>query len=282
MNSIADSDAFFDPERMLAQHQAALTLLQGMLSDPHASQIAWLDLASGRGQIISHLQKNLSETERKKIAYQGYDIDNSHSRTAAKTAESLSLAKYGFEIGEIGQFWQRGSTCGPFDFITLTNTVHEIQPLCLAEILARCVERLSTNGRLFIYDMEKLPVSELGAVLWTAAEIKTILTALFRALGSENYEPSVGTWTHRTCNGWNAQIIRSHMQLPENFYDRSADAITATAAKIASLLELKLKVTKTALESLTRFGAETEEEASNKEGLLFQFWALSRALEGIK
>jgi len=282
VNSIADSDAFFDPERMLAQHQAALTLLQGMLSDPHAPQIAWLDLASGRGQIISHLQKNLSETERKKIAYQGYDIDNSHSRTAAKTAEAMGLAKYGFEIGEIGQFWQRGSTGGPFDFITLTNTVHEIQPRCLAEILTRCVERLSTNGRLFIYDMEKLPVSELGAVLWTAAEIKKILTALFRSLGSETYEPSVGTWTHRTCNGWNAQIIRSHMQLPENFCDRSADAITATATMIASLLELKLKVTMTALESLTRFGAETEEEASNKEGLLFQFWALSRALEGIK
>lgn len=282
MNSIADSDAFFDPERMLAQHQAALTLLQGMLSDPNASQIAWLDLASGRGQIISHLQKNLSETERQKIAYQGYDIDNSHSRTAAKTAESMGLAKYGFEIGEIDKFWQGNSTDGPFDFITLTNTVHEIQPRCLAEIFARCVERLSTNGRLFIYDMEKLPVLELGAVLWTAAEIKTILTALFRALGSNNYEPSVGTWTHKTCNGWNAQIIRSHMQLPEKFYDRSAAAITVTSTKITSLLELKLKVTKAALESLTRFGEETEEEASNKEGLLFQFWALSRALEGNK
>lgn len=282
MNAIADSDAFFDPERMLAQHQAALTLLQGMLSDPHAPQITWLDLASGRGQIISHLQKNLSETERKKIAFQGYDIDNSHSRTAAKTAESMGLAKYGFEIGEISQFWQRHSTGGPFDFITLTNTVHEIQPQCFAEILTRCVERLSTNGRLFIYDMEKLPVPELGAVLWTAAEIKTILTALFRSLGSEKYEPSVGTWTHRTCNGWNAQIIRSHMQLPENFGDRSVDAISTTAAKITELLKLKLDVTKTALESLTRFGAETDEEASNKEGLLFQFWALWRALEGTK
>jgi len=282
VNSIADSDAFFDPERMLAQHQAALTLLQGMLSDPHKPLISWLDLASGRGQIISHLKKNLSETERKKIAYQGYDIDNSHSRTAAKIAESMGLAKYGFEIGEIRQFWERGSTGGPFDFITLTNTVHEIQPQCLAEILARCVERLSTNGRLFIYDMEKLPVPELGAVLWTAAEIKTILTDLFRALGSVNYEPSVGTWTHRTCNGWNAQLIRSHMQLPEKVHDRSAEAITLTAKRIALLLEHKLKVTKTALESLTRFGAETEEEASNKEGLLFQFWALSRALEGIK
>ena len=176
MNAIADSDAFFDPERMLAQHQAALTLLQGMLSDPESPQINWLDLASGRGQIISHLQKNLSETERQKIAFQGYDIDNSHSRTAAKTAEAMGLAKYGFEIGELGQFWQRDSTNGPFDFITLTNTVHEIHPACFAEILTRCIERLDDNGRLFIYDMEKLPVPELGAVLWTAEEVKTILT----------------------------------------------------------------------------------------------------------
>ena len=282
MNSIADSNAFYDPERMLAQHQAALTLLQGMLSDPHSTEIAWLDLASGRGQIISHLQKNLSETERKKLSFQGYDIDNSHSRTAEKTAESMGLAKYAFEIGEIGQFWHRGTTGGPFDFITLTNTVHEIQPSCLAEILTRCVERLSENGRLFIYDMEKLEAQELGAVLWTAAEIKIILTVLCRSLGSENYEPSVGNWTHKRCNGWNAQVIRSHMQLPEKFCNRSTQAINATADKIASLLELKLKVVKAALESLTRFNAETCEEASDKEGLLFQFWALSRALEGIK
>lgn len=281
MNAIADSDAFFDPERMLAQHQAALTLLQGMLSDPETPQISWLDLASGRGQIISHLQKNLSDNERKKIAFQGYDIDNSHSRTAAKTAESMALASYGFEIGELHQFWQREATAGPFDFITLTNTVHEIHPTSFAEILTRCVERLGENGRLFIYDMEKLPEPELGAVLWTAAEIKTILTFLFRSLGSENYEPSVGTWTHKTCNGWNAQIIRSHMRLPNDFRDRIDAAITATAEKITELLGVKLNVTKKALEGLTRFGPETDEEASNKEGLLFQFWALSRALEGI-
>jgi hypothetical protein len=280
VEAIADSDAFYDPERMLAQHQAALTLLQGMLSDPKIAQVNWLDLASGRGQIISHLEKNLSSTERSKIIFHGYDVENSYSRSAEKIALSMGLAGYNFEIGQLSEFWQKKPARGQYDFITLTNTVHEINPTNFAELLTRCIEHLGENGRLFIYDMEKLPTDELGAVLWTAGEIKLILIHLCRCLGSPEYEPSVGTWVHRSCNGWNAHIIRPHMQLPTNLNERCAEAIISTAAKVTELLRSKLEVTKGALESLTRFGGETAEEDFDKEGLLFQFWALSRALGG--
>jgi ubiquinone/menaquinone biosynthesis C-methylase UbiE len=44
---------------MLTQHQAALTLLQRLLADPGVSQLNWLDLACGKGQIITHLDENL-------------------------------------------------------------------------------------------------------------------------------------------------------------------------------------------------------------------------------
>ncbi len=264
---------------MLAQHQAALTLLQGMLSAPDRDVIKWLDLASGRGQIIAHLQKNLSETERAKISFQGYDVDSSHSRTASRIAKEMSLGNHSFEIGELGQFWNRDSTNGPFDFITITNTIHEIDPSALSEILARCLERLSSSGTLFVYDMETLPSEELGAVLWSSAEIKSILTSLVRGLGSASYEPSVGAWTHKTCDGWNAQIVRSYLQLPDDYDSRIDSAIESTAAHITDLLRAKLSATKSALEGLTIYGAETEEEASNKERLLFQFWSLSRAIE---
>ena len=280
MNAIADSEAFFDPGRMLAQHQAALTLLQNMLSDPDKRVVKWLDLACGRGQIISHLQKNLSQNQRKKLAFYGYDIDNSNTRTAEKTVESMDLASHKFEIGELGQFWQIDTIAGPFDFITLTNTVHEIHPATFAEILIRCIERLDENGILFIYDMEKLPEQELGAVLWTATEIKKILSLLFRAIGSECDEPAVGTWTHRTCNGWNAQIQKSHLRLPGGFQDRINETVMNMSKRISKMLEEKLQTTQKALEALTKYGSETEEESANKEDLLFQFWAISRALKG--
>jgi hypothetical protein len=75
VNSIADSDAFKDPDRMPPQHQAALTLLQDRLSNPTVVKIRWLDLACGRGQIISSLDGNLSKPALNRLEYWGYDIN---------------------------------------------------------------------------------------------------------------------------------------------------------------------------------------------------------------
>lgn len=279
MNSIADSDAYFNPERMLAQHQAALTLLQGILADPSAAEIHWLDLASGRGQIIANLDKNLTEQHRNKIHYRGYDIENTHTRSAKKTAEAMGMKSVAFDIGELHRFNETIPDSQSFDFITLTNTVHEIDPERLASILFHCVERLSGKGCLFIYDMDRLPSPELGAVLWSASEIRAILSTLCASLGSENYHPAVGQWQHRICNGWNVQIQRPHLEIEDSLDGIRDTTVEATAQQIVELLDLKLAQTRTALESLTQFGAETGEEAAAKESYLYDFWAITRARE---
>ncbi|WP_417851265.1 class I SAM-dependent methyltransferase [Thalassoglobus sp.] len=279
MNSIADSDAYFNPERMLVQHQAALTLLQGMLADPNSSTLDWLDLACGRGQVISHLKDNISDNHRKKIRYCGYDIDNNHSRNAAQVAESLELGDARFDIGEISRFSDVLPNELSFDFITLTNTVHEIIPVRLSGILFDCINRLSPNGSLFIYDMDKLPSPELGAVLWSTVEIKSVIATLCAQLGASEYEPAIGQWQHSSCNGWNVQIKRSHLSIPEEIADKREAAVMATAERIQALLTSKLQQTRGALESLTKFGAGTGNEASDKESYLYSYWALTRAQE---
>jgi hypothetical protein len=278
MTVLADSNAFFNMERLLVQHQAALTLLQGMLSDPNCHEISWLDLGCGRGQIISHLEKNLSATERSKIKLVGYDIENTYSIQAKGIAKSLELSSYSFEIGTLSRFWENRSTAGPWRFITLTNTIHEIAPKSLSEILARCIERLDNDGCLFMYDMEKLPVPELGAIPWSASEMKAILITLFRALGCSSFEPAVGTWTHKTCTGWNAQIRRSHMGLPTNFPEQLDEAIYVTSLRIEELLLDRLTRVDAALKSLAEYGPDTGQEMEDKESLLYEFWAVSRAL----
>lgn len=73
MQFINDSHAT-EEDRLLAQHQAALTLLQRALLDPKVSNYRWLDLACGRGQIINHLHEILDRSQRQKISYFGYDI----------------------------------------------------------------------------------------------------------------------------------------------------------------------------------------------------------------
>jgi SAM-dependent methyltransferase len=278
MSSIADSDAAFDAERMFAQHQAAVTLLQGILSNPKAAKVQWLDLACGRGQIIAHLEKNLSSAERAKLFLFGYDIENENTRQAQKLAGSLGLGGCNFAVGELSEFYRDDRTKGPWDFITLTNTVHEIRPETLSGILVGAIERLSETGCLFVYDMERLSAPELGAVLWTGPEASSILGTLCEALGCTDFKPPVGNWPHRSCKGWNAQIQRPHMELPADWRNRLGHAVHATSNCIETVLRRKLAEVSNALDGLTLFGPETEKEAKDKEKLLYDFWALSRAL----
>ena len=65
MSSIAD--AIRDDDRVLPQHQAIVTLLQGWLSDPAMERLRWLDLACGRGQILTGVRGGLSTSARKKV-----------------------------------------------------------------------------------------------------------------------------------------------------------------------------------------------------------------------
>ncbi len=76
MSSIGDSSAELNIRRVMSQHQAAITVLQFLLVNPAIQEFSWLDLACGKGQIISQLEENIpDETLRGKIVYLGYDID---------------------------------------------------------------------------------------------------------------------------------------------------------------------------------------------------------------
>jgi SAM-dependent methyltransferase len=277
MTSLADSNAVL-VEGNLPQHQAALTILQGMLSDPARTSLRWLDLGCGKGQIISNLEHNLAEAARRKIELVGFDVNVQYSKQAKRIAQQKGLASTRFEVGELREFWNNPATAGPWDFLSLTNTTHEIDPDSLAAILAHSIERLSDSGCLFLYDMERLPTPELGAIPWSAAEIKNILSTMLRELGSRNSDPPVGQWKHRTTTGWNAQLRRQHLLLPNGFIDRIPAAIAAGREQITLLLRNRLERTNTALESLAEFGPETAEEEAERGALLHEYWAVHRAL----
>ena len=78
-------------DRILAQHQAALTLLQARLPTPGVPNLRWLDLACGRGQIIISLHENLSLDARGRIEFWAYDVDQ-HFARETHTPAALALA----------------------------------------------------------------------------------------------------------------------------------------------------------------------------------------------
>jgi len=280
LSTIADSNAFRDRDRLLPQHQAALTLLQARLSDPETTGLSWLDLACGRGQIILSLDTNLSGQARGKISFCAYDIDQQYARETERAAARLKFADLRVHVGALSDFNQILPPAMRFDFITLNNTVHEIEPSHLAELLASCLGRLTNTGRLFIYDMDRITPHELGAIPWTRDDMRRIVHRLLDALGASEYRPEIGLWNHRTCNGWNVQIERHHLRVsPEQLLERAKDAVRAASEEILNLMRRRLSDCRSSLETLTKFGAQTEEEEREKEGLLYELWALSRALE---
>lgn len=278
--TIADSSAFRDDERILPQHQAALTLLQDRLSAPATLHLSWLDLACGRGQIIGALDQSLSSGARAKIDFWAYDLDHDFARETAKAAERLGFASLNVKVGDLSDFHRLLPAGALFDFVTLTNTVHEVDPGALANLIGDCIVRLTDTGTLFIYDMERINPPELGAVPWTRDDILQIVRRMLDALGASHYHPAAGLWTHKTCNGWNVLIQRQHLHLSrEDAVARSAEAKQRTQDQILNLIERRLTECRAALENLTRHGAETAEEQEDKERLLFEFWALHRSLE---
>lgn len=279
MSQINDSEAT-RADRTLPQHQAALTLAQSRLSAPSLSEFRWLDLACGRGQIIRFLDRNLSSTARSKIEYVGFDISSEYARETAQLAEGLGFRGQSLEVGELSKFKRIVGSDRTFDFITLTNTVHEVQPDALSRILLDGIISLTSEGVMFIYDMERISPPELGAVPWTRDEVQRIVFSLLENLGCRVYRPEVSQWTHRTVNGWNLQIDRRYIDVDQNSLHANMDqAQKATTDVIRDILAKRLRACVAALEAVTKYGAQTADEENTKDALLYEFWATSRALE---
>jgi len=280
LDTIADSNAFKDDNRLLPQHQAALTLLQSLLADPRATEVCWLDLACGRGQMIGQLDQNLSEKARSKLAYYGYDVNQDFARQASKAVTAMRLKSADIKIGELADF---SKLYGPeilFDFITMINAVHEINPNKLASIFIHCLTRLSSQGCLFVYDRESLGPLELGAITWTQEEMSSIIRSICQDIGANNYEPDVSRWRHRTTQAWSVSIHRAHLTVDQAILTHNSEyAVERTNATIKSLVLKKLERCRKTLESLTLHGCETEEEEEERGRLLYDFWALSREAE---
>jgi ubiquinone/menaquinone biosynthesis C-methylase UbiE len=283
MPSIAASSAFLDEGKLLSQHQAALTLLQQRLSDPDLRTLSWLDLACGRGQIFLQLEKNVSSNFRSKIVYHGYDINNDYVRVTENAVSQLALQSVKVWVGELPVFSSLIDGDLTFDFVTLTNTTHEIEPHKLATILFDALSRLKDDGWLYVYDMEQLNPPELGAVPWKKSDIETVIGTLLSSVGVKKYQPAVSHWEHSTVDGWSLQIDMDHIiREAPSFRDHRQKTLTVVTTKVQEILETRLRDCKQTLESLTKFGSATGAEKGEGTAGLYEYWALQRALENIK
>lgn len=283
MSAIADSSAVL-VKKILPQHHTAITLLGGLLAAPDTATVDWLDLACGKGQIISQFEQNIAEPEmRAKIAYNAYDIENDHARAAEQIARGLNFRAVVAKTGEMEDFERVFPAEQKFSFISFTNTVHELRPQSIGALLIALILRLDVKGVLYIYDMEALPFPELGAVPWLGEEFKKIVVGIVRDLGGQPASPLVQKWNHASCSGWSLNLQREYLQLSDDCILKNTDkAVNGASKTIAEIIVQKTQSTIKALEALTRFGSANEEENQGKIKLLYNFWGLQRASQSFE
>lgn len=279
MSIIGDSSAVLEFERMLPQHQAAITLLSSLLQNPQVDKFYWLDLACGKGQIISQLNENLTIENRKKIIYHGYDINVDYLKIVKQISDKMEFMGSNVHIGDLSSFDDILPKDTIFDFVTCTNVTHEIHPQKFFEIIIGVLKRLNEDGQLFLYDMESLSNPELGALPLKANDIKSLIEVIFRTSGSD-FKVSPSTWTHRTCKGWSVVINRKHLGIENDEFEKyNAVIINNLNKEIQTMLANKLKECKQVLESYTTYGTETGDDEEQKVSALYEFWALNKAME---
>ena len=280
--TLADSSVILDRTRVLPQHRDAVTLLQARLAAPGSAQ-TWLDLACGRGQLVQALEHGLTADSRSRLSFVGIDADQRHAREAVRLAESLGLASAEMLVGDLRHLPTLLPIGETVDFITFTNTVHEIAPAYLPLALVTSIARLSEHGALYVADIESIQPLELGAVAWTRDEMSELLGRCLEALGVTLYRPGVQRWQHTTRASWSAFIERQHFgRTSAQIVEQTPTAIAAVLEQVEHTLRLKLTACRTALETLTLYGSETGDEEVTKNSLVYDFWAITRALEALQ
>lgn len=279
MPAINESSAIYLPNRMLSQHQAVLTLIKSRIESPELNKLNWLDLACGQGQIIANCEYIFSPECCRKIEYTCVDAIQKYCLQAELIARKVfydakpivcDIDKC-FELKELKEKF--------FDIITLTNSVHEMTPQQIANIFVTSISKLKQEGLMFIYDMESLQNPELGAIPWEGKDIEKVFHDVFRAAGVSAYFPTVAIWPHKTCKGWNIQIERKYLKIPQRTLESKRVQMLDVASKgIQDILERKLIKIHRALSSAARYGLDVGEEQKEIVELLYEYWAISRAL----
>jgi ubiquinone/menaquinone biosynthesis C-methylase UbiE len=266
--------------RLFSQNQAVLTIIQSKVDIPETDTFEWLDLACGKGQLISQLDSNFNEKLRQRIIYYGYDVDKGSISEANQIARDMKFQGYKFDIGEIEKFDDIIDKKQQYDFITLTNSIHEFNPRHLPTILFCMILRLKDTGSLFIYDMEKLPKKELGAITWTKEEFSEVINILIDSIDSGGYHPFVGQWLHSSCSAWNVFIQKKYINCKhEDLLSKKNTIISIVGKKVKELLDRKYKTCQRTLETYTECGADNQDEEKNLLDSLYDFWALSNIKE---
>lgn len=267
----------YEQGKLFSEHRHTLTLLDTALR-PSTADLRWLDLCCGRGQILNNLNDGLPPEFINRIDYVGYDAEPAIIEDAKNTAAELTLRSSRFFIGDISKFKDFLPPGSEYDFVTCLNTVHEVLPAGLIDILINGILILSPNGSLHVYDLESLSDLELGAIPLQRYEVQEILSEFQRLTDSNNL--FVASFPHSTCSGWSFTITRNQIGFPNPRIQTEEEQIRkALTDKVEDLLQRRLQDCRLRLEAYCKDKKNPREKRGEVTQALNEYWALLRALK---
>ncbi|MEI2397017.1 class I SAM-dependent methyltransferase [Paenibacillus phytohabitans] len=277
--AIGDSSAVYSEKRVFSQHQSALTLLQHQFSKVLNDNYLWLDLAAGKGQIISSLEDIINPSIMPKIVYHAFDANQIFLDVAMVKASKIDLKADRF-IGQMENFPRLVDETPQYNFVSLINVVHEIGPYLFAEVLFEALIRLKEDGVIYVYDMEAIDPLEVGALPLNQLEVLKILETFYSSLGT-SLTPNVSKWQHSTTTSWNFTISIKDLNVSRDSLKENKDQIiSSTRQFIQVLIEEKFTRCIRQLDLYTKHQTELVGDDASKIRLLYEFWALNR-LRGV-
>ena len=144
-------------------------------------RVDWLDVCCGKMALLNHIDKHL-KTKCRNVAYTGFDININYLRDCAilihKKKLKDRLASIDAEMGDVKSL-RKILHDKQYNFISLSNALHEIRPFDIASLLVDCLHLCADDGIFVIVDMQNLIKHEKWSVTWTDGEMERILKPLF-------------------------------------------------------------------------------------------------------
>ena len=245
------------------------------------AQVRWLDLCCGKGSILVHVPSVLPAS-RSKLVYLGTDFDPSHNKACLRVLRNRSLKSYFSQVDAITHdaFTMLDRKHGRFDVVTLLNVLHEIPPLRLFELLGTAIRACKPSGVVVLVDMAELPHLELGAITWSAEDLRRLLRPVLRR---PRPELNISDYA-RTTDVVSVAVRRKWVDAQQL---KGADRKAAFNRNVKAILRDMLK---RVAASITKMVDDNDEEniqprkAINRDGefalarLLWKCWAITEIL----
>ena len=196
---------------VFGEHREVCAFLMGLMAGwPEGDPFTWLDLGCGEMRVLDAARHALFDKHRARIRYVGYDRAEP-SLEACRRLSGCGFARWDVLAGDLSELRVKlGSDWSGFRLITLTNTLHEVEPEYVAGLLCDCLTMLEPCGGVFLaFDVEwlKEPESEPGSATWSSAGIAQVIEALFEGLGWPPQE-AVARWRTHSTTGWTVIVSR--------------------------------------------------------------------------